>query len=59
MDDDGKIIALSKSVLGQHFGIRSIDQSMMVCACCGNLDVPWPCVAATLAEVAQIQVLAR
>jgi len=56
MTDERKA-ELAKAILQMHFGLRGHDGSPC-CAECGNLDIPWPCAPARLAEAVQIEVLA-
>ena len=49
---------LAKAILRMHFGVRGVDGSPC-CAECGNLDVPWPCAPARLAEAVQAEELAK
>jgi len=57
MMTDERKAELAKAILAQHFGCRGLDGSA-VCAECGDLDIPWPCPPARLAEAEQERLLA-
>lgn len=58
MSNDDKILKLAHAVLDHHFGVRN-PKGETVCARCGNLDVPFPCDPARLAQESQALVLSR